>query len=79
MVQINHLPGKNTKLGLIMRDHVFVISDQVTKTKGPVPEVIKHFSCSTLQSMKSIRLINVKMPTTVGILTFMSKIIDFLL
>ena len=37
-------------------------------------EVIQPFSCSTLLSMKFILLINVKMPTFVGILTFMSWI-----
>ena len=36
------------------------------------PEVIKHFSCSTQLSMKIFLLINVKMPTIVGILTFIS-------
>ena len=36
------------------------------------PEVIKPFSCSTQLSMKFFLLINVKMPTIVGILTFMS-------
>ena len=36
------------------------------------PEVIKLFSCSTQPSMKFFLLINVKMPTIVGILTFMS-------
>ena len=35
-------------------------------------KVIKLFSCSTQLSMKFFLLINVKMPTTVGILTFMS-------
>ena len=38
------------------------------------PEVIKLFSCSTQLSLKFILLINVKMPTIVGILTFMSRI-----
>ena len=38
------------------------------------PEVIKHFTCSTQLSMKFILLVNVKMPTIVGILTFMSRI-----
>ena len=38
------------------------------------PEVIQHFSCSTQLSMKFILLINVKMPTKVGILTFISRI-----
>ena len=37
-------------------------------------EVIKLFSCSTQLSPKFILLINVKMPTIVGILTFMSRI-----
>ena len=36
------------------------------------PEVLKLFSCSTQLSMKFFMLINVKMPTIVGILTFMS-------
>ena len=38
------------------------------------PEVIKLFPCSTQQSTKFILLINVKMPTNVGILTFISMI-----
>ena len=37
-------------------------------------QVIKHFSCSTQLSMKFIMLIHVKMPTIVGILTFISMI-----
>ena len=36
------------------------------------PEVIKLLSCSTQLSMKFFLLINVKMPTIVGILTFVS-------
>ena len=44
----------------------------------PGSEVIKLFSCSTQQSMKFILLINVKMPTIVGILTFISRINDWL-
>ena len=38
----------------------------------PGPEVIKLFSCSTQLSMKFSPLIDVKMPTIVGILTYMS-------
>ena len=38
------------------------------------PEVIKLFSCSTQLSKKFILLINVKMPTIAGILTFISMI-----
>ena len=37
-------------------------------------QFIKHFSCPTQMSMKFILLINVKMPITVGILTFKSRI-----
>ena len=44
------------------------------KSWYPGPEVIKFFSCSTQLSMKFFLLVNVKMPTIVGIgiLTFMS-------
>ena len=38
------------------------------------PEVIKLSSCSAQLRLKFILLINVKMPTVVGILTFMSRI-----
>ena len=42
---------------------------------NPGPEVIKKlFPCSTQLSMKFILLINVKMPTIVDILTFISMI-----
>ena len=44
----------------------------VTDQSGP--EVIKLFSCSTQLSAKFILLMNVKMPTIVGILTFISMI-----
>ena len=37
------------------------------------PQVIKRFSCSTQLSMKFVQLINVKMPTIVGILTLRSR------
>ena len=40
----------------------------------PGPEAIKLCSCSTQLSMEFILLINVKMPTIVGILTFISMI-----
>ena len=46
-------------------------------TDSPGPEVIKLFSCSTQLSMKYFPLINVKMPTIVGILTCMSGKITF--
>ena len=37
------------------------------------PKVIKLFSCSTQLSMQFFLFINVKMPTVVGILTFMNR------
>ena len=37
------------------------------------PEVIKHFSYSTQLSMKFFLLINIKMPTIVGILIFINR------
>ena len=40
----------------------------------PGPEVMKRFPCSTQLSTKFTMLINVKMPTIVGILTFISMI-----
>ena len=40
----------------------------------PGPKVIKLFSCSTNLSTKFILLINVKMQTNIGILTFISMI-----
>ena len=39
----------------------------------PGPEVIKLFSCSAQLSMNFFLLLNVKMPTIVGILTFVSR------
>ena len=42
------------------------------KHSKPGPEVIKLFPCSTQLSMKFFPLIDVKMPTIVGILTSMS-------
>ena len=41
---------------------------------SPGAKVINYFPCSTQLSMKFILLINVKMPTIVGILTFISMI-----
>ena len=40
---------------------------------NPGPEVIKLFSCSTQLSMKFFLLINIKIMTVVGILTFMNR------
>ena len=42
--------------------------------RKPDPEIINLFSCSTKLRLKFILLINVKMPTIVAILTFISRI-----
>ena len=57
-------------------ENKFVNKEGVNKLRiwRPGPEVIKLFSYSTLLSTKFILLINVKMPTIVCILTFMSRI-----
>ena len=47
---------------------------QAQQNFQPGTEVIKLFSCSTQLSTKFILLINVKMPSIVGILTFISMI-----
>ena len=49
-----------------------LLFDWFTLTSGP--KVIKHLSCSTQLSTKFIMLISIKMPTIVGILTFISMI-----
>ena len=53
----------------------FLVSVTVVQTSVdfPGPEVIKLFPCSTQLSMKFFLLINVKMPTIVGILTFINR------
>ena len=48
------------------------VSGKVVKVRTSGPEVIKLFSCSTQLSMKFSPFIYVKMPTIVGILTYMS-------
>ena len=44
-----------------------------TQYKKPGLEVIKLFSCATQLSMKFSLLINMKMPTIVGIFIFISR------
>ena len=51
----------------------FSLNPSFENSIKPGPEVIKLFSCSTQLSTK-ILLINIKIPTTVGILTFISMI-----
>ena len=49
--------------------------DELRSKVRPGPQVVKLFSCPTQLSTKFILLINVKMPTIVGILTYISMII----
>ena len=56
--------------------HWLVMYYQVTNESKYGPEVIKK-SCSTQLSMNLFLIINVKMPTIVDILTFMSRKIAF--
>ena len=58
----------------ILRQYVLIRSHTrpADWSKRPSPEVIKLFSCSTQLSMQFFLLINVKMPTNVGISTFIS-------
>ena len=62
------LPSFPTLLGLLFAS----LDSEALPKMRPGPEVIKHFLRSTQLSMKIFLLINVKMPTFVGILTFMS-------
>ena len=50
-----------------------LLSSSYIGFKASGREVKKLFSCSTQFSMKFFLLINVKMPTVVGILTFMNR------
>ena len=62
-------------------ERIGVLHPKQTLQSDPViigPEVIKLFSCSTQLSMKFFLVINVKMPTIVGILTFMNRKISIL-
>ena len=63
---------RGTMSGARLWLHWSVIHCQMILSDIPGPEVIKLFPCSTQLSMKVFLLINVKMPTIVGILTFMS-------
>ena len=64
---------------LILSLHKIVISQNKKRLSrvSSGPEVKKLFSCSTQLSIKYFLLINVKMPKTVGILTFLSGKIAF--
>ena len=61
-------------MSFIVFDLYLFSKENCSRSEGPGPEVIKLFLCSTQLSTKFILLINVKMPTIVGILTFISMI-----
>ena len=51
-----------------------IINISFEHVKRPGSKVIKLFTCSTQLGTKFILLINIKMPTIAGILTFISRI-----
>ena len=54
--------------------YIYIVSnDYSNDSECPCPKVIKLFSCSTQLSMKFPLLINMKMPTIVGIFIFISR------
>ena len=68
------LEGSNTRVCQSNGSWEGLAPECVIRGKTPGPEVIKLFPCSTQLSAKFILLLNVKMPTIVGILTFISRI-----
>ena len=64
--------------GLAVKTNLLQVTLFYPSRSNPGPEIIKLLSCSTHVSMKIFLLINVKMPTIVGILTFISRKNSFL-
>ena len=64
----------NMRYGPFGLAHKILVLMALASRKSSGPRVIKLFSCLTQLSIKFILLINVKMPTIVGILTVMSRI-----
>ena len=58
----------------ILGFHEYSCGNLVCRTNGPDPEVIQLFLCSTQLSTKFIQLLNVKIPTIVDVLKFISMI-----
>ena len=59
---------------LLCIERYFAIGSWTSGKSKPGPEVIQLFPSSTQLSTKFVLLINVKMPTIVGILTFISRV-----
>ena len=68
------MSNESYKLACEPSKTVFKFCNYLTENEIPGLEVIKLFPCSNQLSMKFIMLINVKMSTIVGILTFISMI-----
>ena len=67
--------GYQQKIKLLQQEKLRINkSNMGSSVLDQAMELIKLFSCSTQLSTKFILLINVKMPTMVGILTFISMI-----
>ena len=69
----SRMPQRKSTLDLI-RNLINGIVPLIITRSSPRPRGYKAFSCSTHLSTKCILLINVKVPTIVGILTFISII-----
>ena len=67
-------PGGFYPLVILCRNGKLFGIFRLQYSRSPGPEVIKPFSCSSQMSIKFSMLINVKMPTIVGIFTFISMI-----
>ena len=63
--EINHVRTVTDTFMLVIEDRPGFVQSG--------PEVIKYFSCSSQLSMKFSLLINMKMPTIVGIFIFISR------
>ena len=75
---VSSIPTKHHTFAIMIIDYeniFYSYSPPSTDSRRARPEVIKLFPCSTQLSTKFILRINFKMPTIVGILTFISMII----
>ena len=69
--QKRHRSARKSRYSFLWKNCIKIGSGKNLPKQGP--EVIKLFSCSIQLSMKFSLLINMKMPTTVGIFIFISK------
>ena len=66
--------AQTNKRETVKQYHPGMVNSTITAERlKPGPEVIKLLSCSTQLSMKISQLINMKMPTIVGIFIFISR------